>query len=100
MSSKLLPISEKNVDWIKKNCFAHKGYYSKEEVWCSDCAHVFPYKSSKQIDVLVGKKVACPKCRRTLTIEASRKKRVENEKSYVSVFCTKGIYQVIRHYHG
>ena len=94
LSAKLSPISEKNVDWIKKNCFAHKGYYSKEEVWCSDCAHVFPYKSSD-----VGLKVVCPKCGVTLTIEKSRKKRAFDEKFYVSVFEAKGDYQVIRHYH-
>ena len=94
LSAKLSPISEKNVDWIKKNCFAHKGYYSKEEVWCSDCAHVFPYKYSEP----VGLKVVCPKCGSTLTIEKSRNKRVTHEKSYVSVFETKCDYQIIRHY--
>ena len=90
LSAKLPKLNEKQISWLKKKTLPHVAYLCKNEVWCSDCAHVFAYDGKE--------KTICEKCGQKLTVEKSRKKFVNHKTMYATLYTTRKNYQIARYF--
>lgn len=73
LSSKLPAITEAQLRWGKKHCFAHNAYKCKDEMWCNDCGKMWVDITGQNYG-----SIRCPYCGEKLEVHVSRKAKDQN----------------------
>ena len=91
-------ITKTQKEWAFDHCFDAVGYLSKGMVWCTKCGGQFEKKVGElSVSLKVTDKAVCPHCGKTLELQVSRKKKIE-QRNYMTMITTKGRWQVFRHF--
>lgn len=95
LSSKLPNINQSQIDYFHKECLEHRGVRLKSgKTTCLDCA--YEWNCNTEGLWHEGKNMGnCPSCKIKITIEDTRKKKIEDE-AYGQIIETIGGFQVIR----
>jgi Zn finger protein HypA/HybF involved in hydrogenase expression len=94
LSEELPDLNKDQLDYAREELFIHKATLLKSgRLTCLDCAHQWKTAESNISNVILG--VTCPKCKRKLEVEQTRK-RVFADEIYYQVIQTYKGYQVSR----
>lgn len=89
LSGKFFGLTNDQEKWVYKHCLDHIAYRTKKNVSCLDCGNIWdgPQK---------GKTCKCPECGEKLLIETTRKKKLTQGRTIVSLFDVVDEFQVVR----
>lgn len=89
MSKNLQGLSNKQKQWIFTNCLDHIGYRTKQNISCLDCGYI--WNGPQKV-----KTCKCPECGTKLTIQDTRKKKLDQGKTTVALLEVVNDYQLVR----
>ena len=95
LHKKLSKVSNRHLNWGKKELFYHYVYSTKNECTCLECGHKWPEKKSLIINI---DGITCPNCHKQLLISKTRQRVFESDDHFKIITTFHG-YQVIRFVH-
>ena len=90
LSKKLSKVTDKQKEWVERNCVNYYAYYYSDKCTCLNCSEKFDFNNKKDT-------VVCPNCKKKLILKETRWRTYKGN-GYFAIAQTMDTFQIIRNF--